>query len=144
MTCAFGLPPATDRPSQDRLEGVHVLLAEDNHTNRLLIRAFLADLPLRLSFAHDGVEAVAKACELVPDIVLMDMSMPGLSGIEATAKIRRLDQAQPTIIALTAYSDSRHKQACLDAGMDAFLSKPVQRDDLLRALGLRAPGPSTA
>lgn len=142
MTFPFDPPPLPCPLEPHRLEAMHVLLAEDNRTNRLLIQAFLADLPLRLSFAHDGVEAVARTADLLPDIVLMDINMPRLTGLEATAEIRRLDLAQPAIIALTAHSDACHTQACLDAGMDAFLSKPVQRAALLRALAERAPAPS--
>jgi hypothetical protein len=119
-------------------DGLHVLLAEDNRNNRMLIKAFLAGLPLRLSLACDGHEAVAHTLDLRPDIVLMDMSMPGLDGLAATAEIRRLSPAQPRIIALTANTTPQHEAACLAAGMDAFLPKPVNRERLLRLLQTHA------
>lgn len=134
MTIPVGPLDASVPPPSDWSEGLSVLLAEDNETTRLLIRAFLAPLPLRLTFAHDGREAVSKTAEYRPDIVLMDLSMPGMDGLEATRAIRRLDMPQPRIIALTAHSDTQHEQACRDAGMDAFLTKPVHRARLLHLL----------
>jgi hypothetical protein len=131
-------PPGTP------FDGLHVLLAEDNRTNRMLIQAFLAALPLRLSFACDGHEAVAHTLDLRPDIVLMDISMPGLDGLAATAEIRRSSPAQPRIIALTANTTPSHQAACLAAGMDAFLPKPVQRNRLLHLLQSQATDQSSA
>jgi len=125
-------PPGTP------FDGLHVLLAEDNRTNRMLIQAFLAALPLRLSFACDGHEAIAQTLDLRPHIVLMDMSMPGLDGLAATAEIRRIAPSQPRIIALTANTAPSHEAACLAAGMDAFLPKPVKRDRLLHLLKVQA------
>ena len=138
MTLPPGAPTSPTAPP-DPFDGLHVLLAEDNQTNRLLIRAFLAALPLRLSFACDGLAAVADTIALRPDIVLMDMSMPGLDGLEATAKIRRTAPQQPRIIALTANTTPAHRAACIAAGMDAFLPKPVRRDDLIALLAAEAP-----
>ncbi|MCW9042573.1 MAG: ATP-binding protein [Pseudopelagicola sp.] len=131
-------------PPIDHFDGLCVLLAEDNRTNRLLIRKFVEGLPLRLICAHDGFEAVSKTAEHHPDIVLMDMSMPGMDGLEATAEIRRLPLPQPRIIALTANAYESDKKACLDAGMNAFLSKPVRRAHLLQQFARQSPNHAPA
>ena len=122
--------------------GMRVLVAEDNKVNRLVIRKFLRGLPLQLEFARDGGEAVRMCRELDPDLVFMDMSMPVLSGIQATREIRSAAGRQPVIIALTANAFDSDREACLDAGMNGFLSKPVSRADLLEVL--RAHGPQRA
>ncbi|WP_245602919.1 ATP-binding protein [Leisingera methylohalidivorans] len=111
-----------------------VLLAEDNQTNRLLVRKFLRGQPVELAEAGNGRAAVKMFKELLPDIILMDMSMPELDGIAATRQIRSLPIPQPTIIALTANAFSSDRQACLDAGMDHFLAKPVKKAVLLHTL----------
>ncbi|WP_165978794.1 ATP-binding protein [Antarcticimicrobium luteum] len=116
------------------LQGKHVLVAEDAEVNRTLIRKYLDGLDLRLSFAHDGQQAVAETLKTHPDIVLMDMSMPRLNGIEATRRIRAEAGKQPVIIALTANAFDSDKEACLGAGMDGFLTKPVRRAELLRGM----------
>lgn len=118
----------------DRLRGLRVLVADDNRVNRLLMGKFLADLPIRLDFAHDGQQAVAMTQRQKPDIVFMDMSMPVMSGIEATRQIRAAEGRQPLIVALTANTFDSDREACLAAGMDDFLSKPVGRADLFRCL----------
>ncbi|MBR9843799.1 MAG: response regulator [Rhodobacteraceae bacterium] len=138
MTTIQPAPKAAFLPQPEAFDGLRVLLAEDNRTNRMLIRAFLSGLPLHLTCAHDGHEAVEKTAEIGPDIILMDMSMPGMDGLEATGAIRRLSLPQPRIIALTANTDEAHQTACLAAGMDAFLAKPVQRDHLLQQLATQA------
>lgn len=111
-----------------------VLLAEDNKVNRLLINKYLSDQSLELIEAVNGREAVTLCQTCVPDIVLMDMSMPELDGIAATREIRALNIVQPTIVALTANAFDSDREACLAAGMDHFLSKPIKKTDLLHTL----------
>ena len=111
-----------------------VLLAEDNKVNRLLINKYLKGQPLELVEAVNGREAVNLCQVHAPDIVLMDMSMPELDGIAATREIRALDIEQPTIVALTANAFESDREACLAAGMDHFLSKPIQKAHLLDTL----------
>lgn len=121
-------------PDLDCLVGKRVLVAEDNKVNRLLMRKFLADTPVELTFAHDGQQALASVEADPPDLVLMDMSMPVMGGIEATRRIRELKGKQPAIVALTANAFDRDKTACRQAGMNDFLSKPVRRADLLTCM----------
>lgn len=116
------------------LRPCRLLLAEDNQTNRLLIRKFLRGQPVELIEAENGRAAVDMCRELQPDIILMDMSMPELDGLSATREIRGLAVAQPVIIALTANAFSSDREACLQAGMDHFLAKPVKKAVLLHTL----------
>ena len=123
----------------DVLRGCHIVLAEDNRTNRLLIRKYLARLPVTCVEAENGREAVELCRQHMPDFVLMDMSMPELDGIAATQEIRALGGQQPVIVALTANAFDSHRKACLAAGMDHFLQKPIRKPVLLDALaGLQA------
>ncbi|MBO9399255.1 PAS domain-containing hybrid sensor histidine kinase/response regulator [Shimia sp. R9_3] len=134
--------PAKSGLDKSLFEGVKVLLAEDNRTNQLLIKKMLKDLPLRLYVAGDGSEAVVQVISEEPDIVLMDMSMPVMDGLDATREIRRLSITQPKIVAITANAYSSDRAACIEAGMDDFLSKPLRRAELLDTLAniLRARG----
>ncbi|WP_165610021.1 ATP-binding protein [Shimia aestuarii] len=125
-------------PSEKALAGMTILLAEDNKTNRLVIAKFLRDAQVDLIAAHNGREAVELASAHRPDVILMDMSMPEMDGIDATRVIRRQPGAQPRIIALTANAYQSDRDACLEAGMDAFLTKPVRKSELLHQIA-RAP-----
>ncbi|AUQ58114.1 two-component regulatory system, sensory/regulatory protein [Phaeobacter inhibens] len=111
-----------------------LLLADDNRTNRLLIRKFLADTPLNVIEAENGREAVDMCRDHQPAIILMDMSMPEVDGLTATRQIRASDMAQPAIIALTANAFESDRRACLDAGMDRFLQKPIRKPLLLETI----------
>ncbi|MEX0303159.1 MAG: ATP-binding protein, partial [Leisingera sp.] len=121
------------------LDGLRVLVAEDNAVNRVLLEKFLQSTPVELAFAKDGREAVAQFEAFSPDIILMDMSMPEMDGLEATRVIRSLARTQPAIVALTANAFESDREACLAAGMDEFMSKPVNRGKLLELLGDLAP-----
>ena len=114
--------------------GMRILVAEDNKVNRLVMKKFLRDIPIELEFAHNGSEAVEMVQERRPHLVFMDMSMPVMSGLEATRVIRDSEGTQPVIVALTANAFDSDRDACLQAGMDEFLSKPLNRNDLLAVL----------
>ncbi|WP_372574134.1 hybrid sensor histidine kinase/response regulator [Ruegeria jejuensis] len=116
------------------LDGMRLLVADDNKVNRLLISKFLKDVPLNLEFAHDGAQAVEAVQRNPPDLILMDVAMPVMSGLEAARMIRARDGAQPKIIALTANTFDSDREACHAAGMDDFLCKPIQRGDLMERL----------
>ena len=126
-------PPVLEYDAVD-LAGLNILIAEDNQTNRLLIRKYLEKLPITLRFANDGYEAVEATLEAPPDLIFMDMSMPNMSGIEATETIRASGVQQPHIVALTANAFEAERRACLQAGMDDFLTKPIRRADLVDCL----------
>ncbi|MBA85961.1 MAG: hybrid sensor histidine kinase/response regulator [Rhodobacteraceae bacterium] len=125
--------------AQDLTAGLKVLVAEDNNTNRLIIKKFFQNAPIDLHFAHDGEEAVQKTAEHKPDIIFMDMSMPVMDGLAATRTIRASNGPQPQIVALTANGFASDRRACVEAGMDGFLTKPVRKAELLQCLSALRP-----
>ncbi len=129
--------PAKPEPALD-LHDKKILIAEDNRTNTLLMKMILKSTKAQLLFAKDGEEAVDQFVAHRPDIVLMDISMPNKNGLEATRDIRLFEamneiSATP-IIALTANAFAEDKQRCMDAGMNAFLTKPIKKDIIFSAL----------
>ncbi len=111
-----------------------ILVAEDNLVNQKLIAHILTKLGYTPEMASNGKEAVEKSNAHPYDLILMDVSMPELDGLQATKVIRSEDRAQPVIVAMTANAMEGDRQACLDAGMDDYLSKPLQLDQLLNIL----------
>jgi CheY-like chemotaxis protein len=123
--------------------GLSILVAEDNEINALLWRALLHKLGHRPTMARDGAAAVeaflgAMSAGTPYDLVLMDVHMPEVDGIEATRRIRDAEAASGTartpIIALTANAFGEDRDACLAAGMDDFLVKPLSRERLVAML----------
>jgi CheY-like chemotaxis protein len=130
-------------------QGFSVLVVEDNEINALLARALLTKLGHRPKLVNSGGDAVAAwqaalAAGEPFDLVLMDVHMPGGDGIEATRSIRALEAelcAGPTrIVALTANAFEEDRVACLAAGMDDFVTKPLDRERLARALAAASRG----
>ncbi|MEL6507596.1 MAG: response regulator [Pseudomonadota bacterium] len=114
-----------------------LLVAEDNAINQLVLQTMLAETEFRVHMVGNGADAVAAFEKLSPDCVLMDMSMPIMGGIEAAEKIRALEAGTPRhtpIIAVTANVMERDRTACIKAGMDAFVAKPIDRQLLLACL----------
>jgi PAS domain S-box-containing protein len=141
--------PSTPVPS-DR-EQLTLLVAEDNETNRMVIRGFLEKIDHRADFAHNGEEALHMLARKSYDAVLMDCQMPVLDGYEATRRIRSGTlpgvNARMSIIALTAYARPEDRARCLDAGMNEYVSKPIRESALTAALarcGITAGASSTA
>ncbi|TVM15951.1 hypothetical protein DPQ33_13355 [Oceanidesulfovibrio indonesiensis] len=126
-----------------RLPAMRVLLVEDHLPNRRIVQLFLKDGPLLLDVAGDGAEAVCMARETAYDLVLMDMEMPVMDGLEATRTIRQEEKhsgrAAVPIVALTAHALDSERRRCLDAGCDAFVSKPVRKSELLETIARFAP-----
>ncbi|HET7885325.1 MAG TPA: response regulator [Bradyrhizobium sp.] len=123
--------------------GLSVLVAEDNEINALLMRSLLTRLGHQVLITTNGEEALeswlaAKSAETPYDLVLMDIQMPGLDGIEATKRMRASEAAasgrRTPILALTANTLAEDRHACFAAGMDGFLVKPLDRDKLAEAL----------
>ncbi len=136
---APGLPPpaAAELVLRRQHAGRLVLLVEDEPINREVVSGLLESAGLRVVQAADGLQAVGLATTLRPDLVLMDMQMPGLDGVAATRRIRQQPGgARLPIIALTANAYAEDRAACAAAGMDDFLSKPVE-PELLFALVLQ-------
>jgi signal transduction histidine kinase/AmiR/NasT family two-component response regulator len=119
-------------PIQD-LDGMRVLVVEDNGTNRLIARKILETLGAEVETAEDGAAGVAAAELMAPDLILMDVQMPGMDGLEATRRIRALGGAvsRTPIIALTANVLNHQRQAYLECGMDGVVGKPISPTKLL-------------
>jgi len=117
------------------IRGARVLLAEDNLVNQQVAMAFLTSAGLRVVVAQNGVEAVDWVKKEQFALVLMDMQMPDMDGVEAARVIRGLPQcARLPIIAMTAAAMDEDKQACLAAGMNAHVSKPIEPRELAEVL----------
>ena len=136
----------TARPLQD-VDGVcncRVLVAEDDVTSRDIVLLMLDRLGYHADVASDGAEAVSAFQAAFYDVVLMDVRMPRMDGMEAARQIRAdLDpREQPTIIAMTADTTAQCREECLRAGMDRHLAKPLRIDDVAALLAgpLRVQG----
>ncbi|MBK9292598.1 MAG: response regulator [Bacteroidetes bacterium] len=120
-------------PPRQMLQQVHVLIADDDPYQRKMAAVMLEDF--KLSFAADGLEAI-NHMRNHPDtmIVLMDIRMPGMDGISATRVIRKELGSEAVILAVSGETVETTIEECFDAGMNAFVSKPYERDQLLRAI----------
>ncbi len=111
-----------------------ILVAEDNLVNQKLTLKILSKLGFEAALAENGSVAVEMANQQPYDIILMDVQMPEIDGLEATRIIRQGMEVQPTIIAMTANAMKEDRDECLKAGMDDFLSKPVKLEELVNML----------
>jgi PAS domain S-box-containing protein len=128
-------PAAAEAILASVYRGRRVLLAEDEPTNREIAMMFLAEVGLRADVACDGTEAVAFAEKHPYDLILMDMQMPSMDGLEATRQIRRMRGGTKTpIVAMTANAFAEDKARCLEAGMDDFIPKPFDPEALFAVL----------
>ena len=126
-------PPAPEQRAV--LPPCRVLLAEDDPVNRMIASFLLEDRGHRVDVAEDGEQAVAMAEATPYGLILMDMQMPRMDGLEATRRIRQLPAHRRTpIVAITANAFDQDRQACLDAGMDDFVPKPIAPDRLDEAV----------
>ncbi len=112
-----------------------ILIVEDNSTNRRLVRLFLKKLGYDADEAENGFVGVSMASRVHYDVIFMDLEMPGMDGYEAAQQIRQIYGAEgPYIVALTAHAMPEYRERSFNAGMQAYLSKPVKRDDLAKVL----------
>jgi CheY-like chemotaxis protein len=122
-----------------------VLLAEDNAVNQRLAAKLLENLGCRVDVAANGREAFSMGQALPCDVIFMDCQMPEMDGYETTRAIQRDEPRRHTpVIALTANSMQGDRQACLRAGMDAYISKPIRPKKLAAVLARWVPAPAKA
>ena len=134
--------PTTARPAPRPLR---ILLAEDSTINQRLAVALLGKQGHRVTVAANGVEALAALAREPFDVVLMDVQMPEMDGLETTTRIRQQEAGTSRhlpIIALTAHAMKGDRERCLDAGMDGYVSKPLHPQDLFDALALLSGEPA--
>ena len=126
--------PAAVVPATARL--LRILLAEDNVVNQRVALLLLDRLGYRADLAANGLEALEALGRSPYDVVLMDVQMPELDGLEATRRLRAELPArrQPWVVAMTASARAEDREACAAAGMDDYLAKPVRREELAAAL----------
>ncbi len=124
---------------------VRVLVVEDHPISQEFARDSLSRMGHEVSVATDGAEAVAMVQREHFDAILMDVQMPGMDGLEATRRIREIPREKATpIIAMTAHTRQEERQRCLDAGMNAVLTKPIDRREISQLLCDLAPDPLMA
>ena len=123
----------------------HVLLVEDNPINQVVAMEFLALMGLHCRLARNGLEALDACAEAAPDLILMDIQMPGMDGLECARRLRALQGEQRLphfpILALTAHALESDVSASLEAGMDEHLTKPLDFSALRRRLAHWLPLP---
>jgi two-component system, sensor histidine kinase and response regulator len=125
------------RTKRSMARGLNVLIVEDNATNQKLLLALLKQRGYRAEVAANGREGVDKSAAEPFDVILMDVQMPEMSGLEATAAIRERERdsgGHVPIIALTAHAMAGDSERCLAAGMDAYVSKPIRPQELFAAI----------
>jgi CheY-like chemotaxis protein len=128
---------ATTEPQPIAEQPLRILLAEDGIINQRVALGFLESRGHVVTVANNGREAVQAAEKLDFDVILMDLQMPEMDGIEATAEIRRRDrerQHHTKIVAMTAAAMKGDRDKCLEAGMDSYISKPIVAEKLFRLL----------
>ncbi|MCP4022716.1 MAG: response regulator, partial [Desulfobacteraceae bacterium] len=130
---------------QNKIQGIHILLVEDNSINQEIATAVLEKAKVDLIIANNGREAVQVVQQHDFDIVLMDIQMPEMDGYEATKMIRAKEKyAGLPIIAMTAHAMKGDKEKCLSAGMDGYITKPINQEELFKTISKFTSSPSDA
>ena len=144
---SIGSPTAPSTPGLDLAarHPLRILLAEDNLVNQKLAVRLLERMGYRPELAGDGLQVIAALERDTFDVVLMDVQMPELDGLDATRRIRTTWPDRPVrIVAMTANAMADDRDACLAAGMDDYVSKPIRVDELVAALERAGPTPAGA
>ena len=150
FTAEFGLAAARrdatpSIPPEGARRKLHVLVAEDNFINQRVVTFFLERAGHSVVSAGDGEDALARLRGQRFDLILLDVHMPGMDGLEVTAAIRgreKIEGGHIPIIAVTASAMKGDREQCLEAGMDGYVSKPVLADDLCEAIEALSLGPA--
>jgi CheY-like chemotaxis protein len=141
---AAGAAPLTRHSLNESRRKLRVLLAEDNAINQKLAVHLLEKHGHSVAVASDGIEALAAVQAGEFDLILMDVQMPNMSGLEAAAAIRTLERGTGKhipIVAMTAHAMKGDQERCLEAGMDGYISKPIQPERMMEVIE-QATGPA--
>lgn len=118
-----------------------ILVVDDDLTNIMVLQAMLKIMGYRSRSAKDGAQAICAADTSVPALILMDLSMPGISGIDAALAIRaQHPEEHIPIIAVTSHNTRHYRAACSEAGFDGFLTKPLDVHSLRATVEAQLPG----
>ena len=121
----------TSPPELD-LSNSTILLVDDNAQNLELMQAFLEELPCNIQTASDGVEAIEKIDRCIPDLLILDVMMPRMSGFEVCQKIKSQPSTRDVIVIMvTALNEVSDYERAVECGTDEFITKPVNKLDLL-------------
>lgn len=121
----------TPRPELD-LSNSTILLVDDNAQNLELMQAFLEELPCNIQTASDGVEAIEKIDRCIPDLLILDVMMPRMSGFEVCQKIKSQPSTRDVIVIMvTALNEVSDYERAVECGTDEFITKPVNKLELL-------------
>ena len=123
-------------PNMAKQHPLRILLAEDNQVNQKLALRLLEQMGYRADVASNGLEAVESVKRQPYDVILMDVQMPEMDGLDATRAIRKQDMQQPYIVAMTANAMQGDREMCLAAGMEFYITKPIRVPELVAALKL--------
>jgi CheY-like chemotaxis protein len=134
----FALVPEIAKIDPSLRRKFKILIAEDNATNQIVAIRMVQKLGFRVDAVADGKEALQALSDIPYDLILMDCQMPEMDGFETTRLIRSgyagQERRNITIVAMTAYALKGDKEKCIDAGMDAYISKPVKPEELEKVL----------
>ena len=121
-----------------------ILIVDDFPDNREMYTQFLEFSGLRVAEAQNGMEALERAFDLLPDLIVMDLSLPGLDGWEATRRLKADERTRAIpVIALTGHALAGHSKGAMEAGCDAFITKPCLPERLLEEIQAMLRGRST-
>jgi two-component system, OmpR family, alkaline phosphatase synthesis response regulator PhoP len=129
------MPDPSPAPAAPSAQGrrARVLIADDNEPNRELLEAYLADVDCEIATAVDGADTLDKVAAFGPDVILLDVMMPKLSGFEVCQRLKGDSATSPTMILMvTALGELGDIERAVEAGTDDFLSKPVNRVELVK------------
>ena len=134
---ALAGPPRSSNAAGASTAAIRILVVEDNPINQRVVQSLLNKRGYEVELAENGQLAVRAVEERAFNLILMDVQMPEMDGFEATAQIRMWEKGRGRrvpIVALTAHATSGYRERCLEAGMDGYLSKPLQREELFDAI----------
>ena len=133
-------PPTAAQPQKPVAQQLDILVAEDNAVNQIVFTQILEGLPYKYEIADNGRKAFEAMKAKRPSVILMDVSMPEMNGLEATIAIREFETAnglpRTPIVGVTAHALKGDKDRCMEAGMDDYLSKPISPDMLESKIAL--------